>query len=423
MRAPSTKSQSYRSLTRGLVASLAFLFSQISSAQSQPAAQSASETRPAVAVRGKVSDGKTGEGIAKALVSIRTQSLETVTDATGAFSFPKVAPGEVELYVSTVGYELLKTKLQIAGDRDVEAEIYLGQQASKPRETITVKADPLDSVQPSVASSSNTLDNNELKNLATVIVDDPLRSVQTLPGVTSSDDYHAQFSLRGSGFPHIGVYVDGVLLSSPFHTADDIQQSGSVTFFNSDVVDSLELISGGFPARYGDRTGAVLDVHTREGSSEGIFTRADIGMAGLAFTNEGPIGKSKKASWLFSARKSYLGTLLREWGAHYLAVGYSDLQGKLSFHPNSSHQFTLTSMLGSGWVEPGVDSFRYSHIKKGQTTTALASLGWNWVLSPTAFLHTQLAYVQEKAWNHDQQNQTPFQSRSRDLSAQQELGL
>ena len=419
MRTSST-SQSYRGLILVFV-EVAVLLSCSGYAQRQ-AEKSPSESQHTVAVRGKVSDSKTGEGIAKALVSIRQQSLETVTDASGAFSFPQVAPGDVELYVSTVGYGLLKTRLQIAGDRDVEAEIYLGQQASKPRETITVKADPLDSVQPGVLSSSNTLDNTELKNLATVIVDDPIRSVQTLPGVSTSDDYHAQFSLRGWGFDHIGVYVDGILLSSPFHTADDIQQSGSVTFFNSDVVDSLELISAGFPARYGDRTGAVLDIHTREASSEGIFTRADIGMAGLAFTNEGPIGKSKKASWLFSARKSYLGTLLREWGAHYLAVGYSDLQGKLTFHPTSSHQFTLTSMLGSGWVEPGVDSFRYSHIKKGQTTTALASLGWNWVLRPTALLHTQLAYVQEKAWNHDQQNQTPFQSRSRDYSAQQELG-
>ena len=405
-----------------LISLLIVLCGQNNFAYSQ-APENTGRARHTVVVRGKVSDAKTGEGIAKAVVSIRQQSLTTTTDATGAFSFPQVVPGEVELYVSTVGYELLKTKVQVAGDRDVEAEIYLGQQASKPKETITVKADPLDAIQPSVASSSNTLDNTELKNLATVIVDDPLRSVQTLPGVTSSDDYHAQFSLRGSGFDHIGIYVDGVLLRSPFHSADDIQQSGSVTFFNSDMVDSLELISGGFPARYGERTGAVLDIHTRDGSSEGIFTRADIGMAGLSFTNEGPIGKSKKASWLISGRKSYLGTLLREWGAHYLAVGYSDLQGKLSFHPNSSHQFELTSMLGSGWVEPGVDSYRYSHIKKGQTTTALTSLGWNWVLSPTSLLHTQLAYVQEKAWNHDQQNQTPFESRSRDVSAQQELGL
>jgi len=422
MRITSTRSHYYLSLILIIVGLFLTLCSEFSYAHPQQVAENPPEARHTVAIRGKVSDAKTGEGIAKALVSIREQSRQTVTDSTGAFSFPQVAPGEVELYVSTVGYELLKSKLQVAGDRDVEAEIYLGQQASKPKETINVTADPLDPIQPGVVSS-DTLDNTELKNLATVIVDDPLRSVQTLPGVATSDDYNAQFSLRGSGFSNIGVYVDGVLLSSPFHTAEDIQQTGSVTFFNSDVIDSLELMSGGFPAKYGERTGAILDVKTREGSQEGMFTRADIGMAGLVFTNEGPIGKSNKASWLVSARKSYIGTLLKEWGANYLAVGYSDVQAKLSFHPNSAHQLTFSSMLGTGWVEPGVDSARYSHIKKGQTATADAYLGWNWVISPSALLHTQLSYVQQKAWNHDQQNQTPFQSRSHEASAQQELGV
>ena len=96
----------------------------------------------------------------------------------------------------------------------------------------------------------------------------------------------------------VGITASG-LLSGPFHAADDIQQSGSVTFFNSDVVDSLELMSGGFPAKYGERTGAVLDIDTREGSQERVLTCADIGMAGLAATNEGPIGN--KASWIVSA--------------------------------------------------------------------------------------------------------------------------
>lgn len=376
--------------------------------------------RQTVTLRGRVHDAKTGEGIAKALVSIREQSLQTVTDAGGWFSFPKVVPGDIELHVSTVGYEFLKSKLQVPSDRDLETDIYIGQQASKRKETVTVVGDPLEPIQLG-AVSSNTLDNTELKNLATVIVDDPLRSVQTLPGVATSDDYHAQFSLRGSGFSNVGVYVDGVLLSSPFHTAGDMEQSGSVTFFNSDVIDSLELMSGGFPAKYGERTGAVLDVKTREGSQERMFTRADVGMAGLVLTNEGPIGK--KANWLVSARKSYIGTLLKEWGANYLAVGYTDLQSKLSFTPTAAHHFTLGTMLGTGWVEPAQDSWRFSHVKKGQTTSVDAYLGWDWTLSPSVLLHTQAAFVQQKAWNHDQAEEIPFSSRAHDASAQQELGV
>jgi hypothetical protein len=273
---------------------MAPLYSQLVRAQSpETIPDSQSAPRHAVILRGTVIDTKTGEGIAKTLVSIRNRSLQTVTDEKGSFSFPAIEPGVIELYISTVGYQLLKNRLVVAGDRDVETEIYLGQQASKPMDTITVKAAALDPIQPGVASSQ-TLDKTELKNLATVIVDDPLRSVQTLPGVATSDDYNAQFSLRGSGFSNIGVYVDGVLLSSPFHAAENIQQSGSVTIFDSEVIDSLELISGGFPAKYGERTGAVLDVHTREGRRERIFTRADIGMSAVSASSEGPLPGTKK---------------------------------------------------------------------------------------------------------------------------------
>jgi outer membrane cobalamin receptor len=402
---------------------LLLLFVQFSSAQDQQSIPNSQPTsRHTVAIRGKVVDTKTGEGIAKAIVSIRERSLQTVTDEKGVFTLGNVPPGQVELYISTVGYQLLKDRVTLAGDHDVELEIHLGQQAAGPKESVTVKSDPLDPIQPGIASS-NTLDNIELKNLATVIIDDPLRSVQTLPGVATSDDYNAHFSLRGSGFSHIGVYVDGVLLGSPFHGAENVQESGSITMFGSDVIDSVELISGGFPAKYGERTGAVLDLHTREGSHEHFSTHADVSMTALDVSSEGPIPETKRATWLVSARKSYIGTLLREWGTDYLTVGFTDLQAKLSFHPNSSQQLTVSSMLGSGWFRPGEDSIHYSHIESGQNNTALLNIGWNWILRPEALLHTQLSFVEEKAWNHDLQESIPFESRSHDVDAQQEFSM
>lgn len=129
MRTLNRKLHVYRSLRLIFVIILVLASNSLLYAQSQPVAQSVPEARQKIAVRGKVIDSKTGEGIAKALVSIRQQSLETVTDATGAFNFPEVVPGDIVLYVSTVGYQLLKSPLHIGGDRDVEAEIYLGQQA------------------------------------------------------------------------------------------------------------------------------------------------------------------------------------------------------------------------------------------------------------------------------------------------------
>src|SRR6185295_13019953 len=128
-----------------------------------------------------------------------------------------VPPGKRELYVSTVGYGLHRREIEITGASGADLEILLGQEAIHRTDSITVSTEVFEPVD-STNVSEHTLNNSELKNLANVLVDDPLRSVQTLPGVASGDDFYAQFSVRGSGFRSIGFYIDGVLAKEPFHT-------------------------------------------------------------------------------------------------------------------------------------------------------------------------------------------------------------
>ena len=40
--------------------------------------------------------------------------------------------------------------------------------------------------------SDHTLSQADLRNLTSVLIDDPLRSVQSLPGVTTGDDFYAE---------------------------------------------------------------------------------------------------------------------------------------------------------------------------------------------------------------------------------------
>ena len=85
---------------------------------------------------------------------------------------------------------------------------------------------------------------------------------------------------------------------------------------------------GAAPARYGDRVGAVLAVRTREGRADGFHGKASLGAAGVFATLEGPIGR--KASWLASARQSYLDYILeRVDDDPRLALGYRDLTARL----------------------------------------------------------------------------------------------
>src|SRR6267143_2032969 len=69
--------------------------------------------RQNVRLHGTVRDSRTNEPIAKALVSIRDLKIETTTDENGDFEIADVPPGDVELYVTTVGYTLIRRKIAV----------------------------------------------------------------------------------------------------------------------------------------------------------------------------------------------------------------------------------------------------------------------------------------------------------------------
>ena len=94
-------------------------------------------------IHGKVLDSRTSEPIAKATVSIRDRKIETRTAATGEFELTDIEPGEMELYVTTVGYALVRKKIDISPATPVEIEILLGPEVLKRTDEITVTEKPL----------------------------------------------------------------------------------------------------------------------------------------------------------------------------------------------------------------------------------------------------------------------------------------
>lgn len=310
---------------------------------------SAADDPSAVTLRGRVVDAQTGEAIAMAVVTLPALRTSATTDAKGAFSIPGLPPGDVEIVVTTVGYGLGRKTVSV-GATTAAVEIRVGQEALKRSEAVVVEAAPFDPLD-RAAPAQHTLRGVELRNLASVLTDDPLRSVQSLPGVAAGDDFYASFASRGSGFASVGFYLDGVLVSAPVHTILDANDAYSLTILNGDVVDGLSFLGGGAPARYGDRTGAVLDVQTREGNREEVSGRASLGVAGLYVTGEGPFGRARKTSWLVSGRKSYVDYVLDRVNADSGTVlGFYDVTATLAHHLTATQTFALTLIHGrSKW--------------------------------------------------------------------------
>ena len=250
----------------------------------------------AVTIHGTVVDSKTREPLGKALVSIRSQHIEATTGPDGRFELPGVQPGTVELYVSTVNYGLLKQSIEVPPGADLQLEIELGQGVLKRSEHITVTASPFDAVEPT-APERHALEPADLKNLSGMF-SDALRSVQSLPGVAAADDYYGNFAVRGAGIENVGFYLDGVLMRDPFHELQQITDLGSLSILNGDIVDSVTLLPGAFPAKYGDPSAAVLTVETREPGRDRVSGRANADFMGVSLTLEGPLGRGKKAGWM-----------------------------------------------------------------------------------------------------------------------------
>ena len=160
------------------------------------------------------------------------------------------------------------------------------------------------------------------------------RTLNTLPGVASADDFGSRLAVRG-GTPDQNLTVmDGVEIHNPYRLF------GITSAFNPETVENFNLTAGGFGVAYGDRLSSLLVVDNRPG-------RRDFqGAAALSITDgnvvlEGPTPVWDNGAWLFSARRTYYDLLLNTFGDHRNFPSFTDLQLQAGWEFGPGHRLTL----------------------------------------------------------------------------------
>ncbi|HET9314995.1 MAG TPA: TonB-dependent receptor [Vicinamibacteria bacterium] len=345
----------------------------------------------------RVVDAISRAPIAGAAIAVAGRDGSWLTDAGGLAGLASAGMSPLDVVVTAAGYAALRTSVQVTVDRSV-VELGLDPEALRRSEEVAVSAHT-DGEAP--APGARVLAGAELAALANVLADDPLRAVQSLPGVTAADDFGATFAVRGLGFANVGLYVDGVLMSAPFHTVRDVNDGFSLTLLNSNVVQSLSLISAGAPAAYGDRAGSVLSAGTREGSPERFVGHASLALTGLQATVEGPLGRRKKTTWLASARKSYVDYVLERLDRNSSLLGFYDATARLTHHATSRQAFSLGWLHGrSSWRNAEQD-LRPQDARTADAGTDLGTLQWRWDPSSRTELRTLAFFSSETGRNRN----------------------
>lgn len=288
---------------------------------------------PTGAVRGRVRgpDGDRPEGggpIAgaevRALAPPRGRERAVRTDAEGRFLLEDLAPGRRTLEVRLPGWVLGQREVEVESGREVAVEIRL-EPAPVTFDEIEVTPSRYGLLGSETAPGAlwTRRDVGRLPHLS----DDLFRAISRLPGVAAGD-FSADFHVRGGEKEEVLVLLDGLRVYEPYHLKD-FQNVFSI--FDSNAVGSVEVISGGFPAEYGDRMSGVVEIAS--GVPTARRTLAGVSFEKMLLLSEGPL-QAGDGHWLFAARRGYLDLLLDAAGADFdddfvLEPTYYDLFAKL----------------------------------------------------------------------------------------------
>jgi hypothetical protein len=357
----------------------------------------------AAEIRGKVVSVDRGEPLARVQVAVLVEAQReavatAITTKDGSFVIKGLAPGHYTLRLNAVGYRLITVEFSLAADEAAkEFDVTLVPDNFRRTERVEVKGDIFQRSD-SPAINEINLTTSEIRETSTVLADDPFRAVQTLPGVSASgnNDFFAQFSVMGASFNSTSVYIDGILVPSPFH-GTNITEGATLSILTGDTLEDIKLLPAAYPEKYGDAVGAALDLQTRDGSRTAPIFRASIGLADTELLGEGELGKSRKGSWLASARKSYLGYLTRS-RLHDTSDDVSFYDGSLKLiydlRPNQTLSFygvgghTLYELINPHF------NLTPNSFKRGTNDFMMGRVGWRWTVNPHLLVDTRVAYLQ-----------------------------
>lgn len=163
---------------------------------------------------------------------------------------------------------------------------------------------------------------------------DPLRTLQSLPGLVFTDDESAEPAVRGSR-PGDNIFeVDFVPSGYLFHAG------GAISVFNAELVESFDIHAAAYGPEFFGVTGGVFDVKLRDPAEDRLRGSIDISILQAGVLVEGPI--SDNQSFYLAGRRSYLELLIKDQleeddGVTFVEFpNYSDYQGKYVWKPNSA---------------------------------------------------------------------------------------
>lgn len=266
-----------------------------------------------------------------------TASKTLTTGPRGQAELEKLPPGMYRIDVEAAGYPMQSYREEL---RPGEAtEVVYRLKPAKSEETAefgaTAEVDP-----PPRSVTRRTIEREILRRVPGTR-GDPLRTIELLPGVARPPQGSGLVIIRGAAPQDSQVFLDGSPVPLLYHF------QGLTSFYNAALLDQIDFYPGNFSAKYGRRTGGVIEVETRYPASDRVHGIADINLLDGSLFIETPLDKKKKWSLAAAGRRSWIdfwfeNVIPEDAFSVSAAPVYWDYQAMLSYKPTSRDTLRLS---------------------------------------------------------------------------------
>jgi len=221
--------------------------------------------------------------------------LLTMTDSAGHFAFKGLPAGKIVLSFPISGYEASTSEEAIESGTLVEMQYSLRRESYDEYELVVVGKMEKKEV------GKQTLQMQEVRRIPGC-GGDAIKVVRALPGVARPGLFDQNVVIRGASGDDSGYKLDGIRLPYLFHFG------GLKSVYQSELLSSLDMMPGGFGARYGDMVGGVIEIKGRKAQTDRWHGSLDVNLLDASVLVEGPV--NEKLALQVAGRYSYIGPVI-----------------------------------------------------------------------------------------------------------------
>ncbi|MBR7024194.1 MAG: carboxypeptidase-like regulatory domain-containing protein, partial [Bacteroidales bacterium] len=348
-------------------------------------------------VFGFVNDAHDGECVIGANVYLQDLSRGVATDQKGYFNLTVELPAT--FCVSCIGYEEKCIKVDQA---DKPLQIHL-QPLTETLHSVEVKATRIERK----TFNTLTLNAKSIDQIPTIgSRPDIIKAAQQLPGIEAATEASSLMIVRG-GNPGENLYLlDNVPLIYVNHLG------GFMSVFNSEMINTMDIYKGGFPARYGGKLSSIVDLTAKKGDPTRLKGSVSAGLTDLAFAVEGS-GGLKNSSFIVTGRKTFTEALLfmaseiskvADAQDYNIIYGFHDINAKYTWAPDAKNSFALNVYEGDDYMRIWKNKKENGEIERNSIGNIwgnlLVSGQWNSAVSSRLFMANTLSFTQYRLKNN-----------------------